>query len=113
MALVTGSSAGIGLATASGLAAAGARVIVNGRKDNAVPTLCVANLSSYRAQRVAAALRFPWTLDLSRMTLISSSTLILPCGNAPDGLCDGRSSPKCRMPECRFLSWRHPSLTCT
>ena len=35
-ALVTGSTAGIGLATAKGLAAAGAKVVVNGRKQASV-----------------------------------------------------------------------------
>jgi NAD(P)-dependent dehydrogenase (short-subunit alcohol dehydrogenase family) len=35
-AIITGSTAGIGLATAKGLAAAGAKVVVNGRTEEAV-----------------------------------------------------------------------------
>lgn len=41
-AIVTGSTGGIGLATAKGLLAAGARVIINGRKDDSVEKVLVA-----------------------------------------------------------------------
>ena len=48
-AIVTGSTAGIGLAIAKGLAAAGAKVIVNGRTEGAVAK-AVAELAGALAQ---------------------------------------------------------------
>ena len=63
-ALVTGSTAGIGLAIAKGLAASGARVIVNGRKQQSVDRAIAAyeevvieggNFSEMVARAVVAA----------------------------------------------------------
>ena len=53
VALVTGSSAGIGLALARGLAGAGARVVVNGRTTKTVET-AVENLRADGADAYAA-----------------------------------------------------------
>jgi NAD(P)-dependent dehydrogenase (short-subunit alcohol dehydrogenase family) len=61
LALVTGSTAGIGLAIASGLAAEGARVIVNGRTSARVNEA----IASIRRQHPEAALE-PLVADLSK-----------------------------------------------
>jgi NAD(P)-dependent dehydrogenase (short-subunit alcohol dehydrogenase family) len=52
-ALVTGSTAGIGLAVAKGLAASGARVIVNGRKQESVDRSVAAVHASVKAAAVS------------------------------------------------------------
>src|SRR5689334_19045279 len=52
-ALVTGSTAGIGLAIAKGLAAAGARIIVNGRKQTTVDKAVIAVHESVNAAAVS------------------------------------------------------------
>jgi NAD(P)-dependent dehydrogenase (short-subunit alcohol dehydrogenase family) len=52
-ALVTGSTAGIGLAIAKGLAAAGARIIVNGRKQGTVDKAVIAVHDSVNAAAVS------------------------------------------------------------
>ena len=54
-ALVTGSTAGIGLAIAKGLAASGARVIVNGRKQQSVDRAIAAIHESVAAAAVSGA----------------------------------------------------------
>ncbi|HET6222165.1 MAG TPA: SDR family NAD(P)-dependent oxidoreductase, partial [Dongiaceae bacterium] len=58
-ALVTGSTAGIGFAIARGLAGAGARVVVNGRKDQTVQAArerLLKDLPGARVEGVAADL---------------------------------------------------------
>jgi NAD(P)-dependent dehydrogenase (short-subunit alcohol dehydrogenase family) len=52
LALVTGSTAGIGFAIAKGLAAEGARVVVNGRTDARVTTACEAIRRDHPAARL-------------------------------------------------------------
>lgn len=62
LALVTGSTAGIGLAIAQALAAEGARVIVNGRTAERVE----AALAAIRREAPGARLEPPLALDLSK-----------------------------------------------
>jgi len=61
LALVTGSTAGIGLAIAKGLAAEGARVVVNGRTEARVKAACDAIHGAYPAARLEGL-----AADLSR-----------------------------------------------
>lgn len=61
LALVTGSTAGIGLAIAKGLAAEGARVVVNGRTEARVKAACDAIRGAYPAARLEGL-----AADLSR-----------------------------------------------
>lgn len=62
LALVTGSTAGIGFAIAKGLAAEGARVVVNGR----TPERVEAALAAIRAE-IPSAILEPLALDLSKV----------------------------------------------
>jgi NAD(P)-dependent dehydrogenase (short-subunit alcohol dehydrogenase family) len=61
LALVTGSTAGIGLAIAKGLAAEGARVVVNGRTEARVAPACEAIRREYPTARLEG-----FAADLSR-----------------------------------------------
>jgi NAD(P)-dependent dehydrogenase (short-subunit alcohol dehydrogenase family) len=63
LALVTGSTKGIGLAIATALAAEGARVIVNGRSEQSIATALVRILEAHPAARLEA-----FTGDLSTAT---------------------------------------------
>ena len=63
-AIITGSTAGIGLATAKGLAAAGAKVVVNGRTPEAVERAVKA--SSLRASATIAIRRWRPRSPLTR-----------------------------------------------
>jgi len=69
LALVSGSTAGIGFAIARALAAEGARVIVNGRTDRRVTEA----ISSLRASEPKAKLE-PLALDLSNADLLKEAT---------------------------------------
>jgi len=73
LALVTGSTAGIGFAIAKGLAAEGARVVVNGRTEARVAAACEA----IRREYPSAALE-PFVADLSRAAAAESACARFP-----------------------------------
>jgi len=73
LALVTGSTAGIGFAIAKVLAAEGARVLVNGRKEKRVEEA----MASIRAQHSLAQLE-PLALDLSTAEAAEETTRRFP-----------------------------------
>jgi NAD(P)-dependent dehydrogenase (short-subunit alcohol dehydrogenase family) len=73
LALVTGSTAGIGFAIAKRLAAEGARVVVNGRTDARVAAACEA----IRHEHPSAALE-PFVADLSRAEAAQSACQRFP-----------------------------------
>src|SRR5579884_3567017 len=72
-ALVTGSTAGIGLAIAKSLAAEGARVVVNGRTSTRVEEA----LKEIRAQHPGAELE-GLALDLSKAESVAETTRRFP-----------------------------------
>jgi NAD(P)-dependent dehydrogenase (short-subunit alcohol dehydrogenase family) len=72
-ALVSGSTAGIGLATAKGLAGIGARVIVNGRTKERVDAACASILAEYPQAAVDDA-----AFDLSTATGIADTVAAHP-----------------------------------
>jgi NAD(P)-dependent dehydrogenase (short-subunit alcohol dehydrogenase family) len=73
LALVSGSTAGIGFAIANALAAEGARVIINGRSEQRV----TGAISSLRAGLPEAKLE-PLALDLSRAQAVAQTTQRFP-----------------------------------
>jgi len=73
LALVTGSTAGIGFAIAKALAAEGARVIINGRSEKRVAEA----IASIRADLPSATLE-PLALDLSKADAATEATLWFP-----------------------------------